>query len=67
MLLIIEKILISKSDPIFCSVQTTEDRTLRRLHRKSLHDLMSGNKEMTRRIVRVLCGYTRKNLVLAKN
>tara|TARA_B110000503_G_scaffold54249_1_gene87151 strand:- start:187 stop:483 length:297 start_codon:yes stop_codon:yes gene_type:complete len=54
-------------EPRAASVQALEDCTLLRLDGESLYDLMSGNKEMTRGIVRVLCGYTRQNLTHAKN
>ena len=35
--------------------------------RALINDLMSGNKEVTRGIVHVLCDYTRQNLARAKN
>lgn len=49
-------------EPRAASVQALEDCTLLRLDGESLYDLMSGNKEVTRGIVRVLCDYTRQNL-----
>jgi len=49
-------------EPRTASVQALEDCTLLRLDGESLYDLMSGNKEVTRGIVRVLCDYTRQNL-----
>lgn len=54
-------------EPRAASVQALEDCTLLRLDGESLYDLMSGNKEVTRGIVHVLCDYTRQNLVRAKN
>jgi len=51
--------------PRAASVQALEDCTLLRLDGESLYDLMSGNKEVTRGIVHVLCDYTRQNLARA--
>ncbi len=53
-------------EPRAASVQAIEDCTLLRLDGESLYDLMSGNKEVTRGIVHVLCDYTRQNLARAK-
>lgn len=52
-------------EPRVASVQALEDCTLLRLDGESLYDLMSGNKEVTRGIVHVLCDYTRQNLARA--
>jgi len=53
-------------EPRAASVEALEDCTLLRLDGESLYDLMSGNKEVTRGIVQVLCDYTRQNLARAK-
>jgi CRP-like cAMP-binding protein len=53
-------------EPRAASVQALEDCTLLRLDGESLYDLMSGNKEVTRGIVHVLCDYTRQNLAREK-
>ncbi len=53
-------------EPRAASVEAIEDCTLLRLDGESLYDLMSGNKEVTRGIVKVLCDYTRQNLARAK-
>ncbi|MEX2327259.1 MAG: cyclic nucleotide-binding domain-containing protein, partial [Pseudomonadales bacterium] len=53
-------------EPRAASVQAVEDCTLLRLDGESLYDLMSGNKEVARGIVHVLCDYARRNLALAK-
>lgn len=53
-------------EPRAASVQALEDCTLLRLDGESLYDLMSGNKEVTRGIVQVLCDYTRQNLARSK-
>lgn len=53
-------------EPRAASVEALEDCTLLRLEGESLYDLMSGNKEVTRGIVHVLCDYARRNLALAK-
>ena len=45
-------------EPRAASVEALEDCTLLRLDGESLYDLMSGNKEVTRGIVKVLCDYT---------
>ena len=52
-------------EPRAASVQAIDDCTLLRLDGESLFDLMSGNKEVTRGIVHVLCVYTRQNLTRA--
>ena len=52
-------------EPRAASVEAIEDCTLLRLDGESLYDLMSGNKEVTRGIVKVLCDYTRQNLARA--
>ena len=52
-------------EPRAASVQALEDCTPLRLDGESLYDLMSGNKEVTRGIVHVLCDYTRQNLARA--
>ena len=49
-------------EPRAASVEALEDCTLLRLDGESLYDLMSGNREVTRGIIHVLCGYTRQNL-----
>ena len=54
-------------EPRAASVTAVEDCTLLRLDGTSLYELMSGNKEVTRGIVHVLCEYTRSNLALANN
>ena len=54
-------------EPRAASVEAVEDGTLLRLDGESLYDLMSGNKEVTRGIVHVLCDYARRNLALAKD
>jgi CRP-like cAMP-binding protein len=53
-------------EPRAASVEAIEDCTLLRLDGESLYDLMSGNKEVTRGIVKVLCDYTRQNLARSK-
>lgn len=53
-------------EPRAASIEALEDCTLLRLDGESLYDLMSGNREVTRGIIRVLCDYTRKNLALAR-
>ena len=53
-------------EPRAASVEAVEDCTLLRLDGESLYELMSGNKEVTRGIVHVLCDYARRNLALAK-
>jgi CRP-like cAMP-binding protein len=52
-------------EPRAVTVKAKEDCTLLRLDGESLYDLMSGNKEVTRGIVHVLCDYTRQNLARA--
>jgi CRP-like cAMP-binding protein len=52
-------------EPRSVSVAAVEDCTLLRLNGESLYDLMSGNREVTRGIVQVLCEYARSNLALA--
>ena len=49
-------------EPRAASVAAVEDCTLLRIDGESLYDLMSGNREVTRGIIHVLCGYTRQNL-----
>ena len=49
-------------EPRAASVQALEDCTLLCLEGESLYELMAGNKEVTRGIVHVLCGYARQNL-----
>jgi len=51
--------------PRTANVEALEDCTLLRLGGESLYELMSSNKEITRGIIQVLCGYTRNNLALA--
>ncbi|MCB1692848.1 MAG: cyclic nucleotide-binding domain-containing protein [Pseudomonadales bacterium] len=53
-------------EPRAASVEALESCTLLRLEGESLYDLMTGNKEVTRGIVHVLCDYARRNLALAK-
>ncbi len=53
-------------EPRAATVTAVEDCTLLRLDGESLYELMSGNKEVTRGIIQVLCDYTRTNLNLAK-
>lgn len=52
-------------EPRAASAQAVEHCTLLRLDGESLYDLMSGNREVTRGIVHVLCDYTRQNLARA--
>ena len=54
-------------EPRAASVHALEDCTLLRIDGESLYDLMSGDKELTRGIVHVLCHYTRQNLSRANN
>ena len=49
-------------EPRAASVEAIEDCTLLRLEGESLYELMAASKEVTRGIVRVLCGYARQNL-----
>ena len=53
-------------EPRAASVQAIEDCTLLRIEGEALYDLMSGNKDVTRGIIAVLCDYTRQNLARAK-
>jgi CRP/FNR family transcriptional regulator, cyclic AMP receptor protein len=53
-------------EPRAASVEALEDCTLLKVDGENLYDLMSGNKEVTRGIVHVLCDYTRRNLATAK-
>ena len=53
-------------EPRAANVEAVEDCTLLRLDGESLYELMSGNREVTRGIIQVLCEYTRNNLALAK-
>lgn len=52
-------------EPRAASVEALEDCTLLRLEGEALYDLMSGNKQVTRGIIHVLCDYARTNLALA--
>ena len=52
-------------EPRAASAQAIEDCTLLRVDGESLYELMSGNKEVTRGIIHVLCDYTRENLARA--
>jgi CRP/FNR family transcriptional regulator, cyclic AMP receptor protein len=52
-------------EPRAASVQALEDCTLLRVDGESLYEMMSGNKEVTRGIIHVLCEYTRDNLARA--
>ena len=47
------------------SAQAVEDSTLLRVDGEALYELMSGNKEVTRGIIHVLCDYARENLARA--
>ena len=49
-------------EPRAASVQALKDCSLLRIDGESLYDLMSGNKELTKGIVHVLCDYARQNL-----
>ncbi len=53
-------------EPRAATVEAVEDCNLLRLDGESLYELMSGNKDVTRGIIQVLCEYTRTNLALAK-
>ena len=52
-------------EPRAASVEAIEDCTLLRVDGESLYELMSGNKDVTRGIIHVLCDYTRENLARA--
>ncbi len=52
-------------EPRAATVQAMEDCTLLRVDGESLYELMSGNKDVTRGIVHVLCDYARENLARA--
>ena len=54
-------------EPRAATVSAVEDCTLLRLGGEALYELMSGNKDVTRGIIQVLCDYTRTNLNLAKS
>ena len=54
-------------EPRAATVEAVQDCTLLRLDGESLYDLMLSNKEVTRGIIQVLCGYTRANLNRANN
>ncbi len=54
-------------EPRAADVEAIEDCVLLRLEGEPLYELMSGNREVTRGIVQVLCEYTRQNLLLANN
>ncbi len=47
------------------SAEAVEDSTLLRVDGEALYELMSGNKEVTRGIIHVLCELVRKNLARA--
>jgi len=51
-------------EPRAASVEAIEDCTLLKLEGETLYELMMVNKELTRGIVHVLCGYARTNLSL---
>jgi len=53
-------------EPRAASVEAIDDCTLLRLEGEPLYDLMAGNKEVTRGIVRVLCNHARTNLAMAR-
>ena len=53
-------------EPRAASVQAVEDCHLLKLEGEPLYELMSGNKEVTRGIIHVLCDYARTNLAFAK-
>lgn len=52
-------------EPRAASVQAVDDCTLLKLEGESLYELMAGNKDVTRGIIRVLCDYARTNLALS--
>lgn len=52
-------------EPRAASVKAVDDCTLLKLEGESLYELMAGNKEVTRGIIRVLCDYARTNLSLS--
>jgi len=54
-------------EPRAATVSAVEDCTLLRLGGEALYELMSGNKDVTRGIIQVLCDYTRTNLNFAKS
>ncbi len=53
-------------EPRAATVEAIDDCTLLRLEGEALYDLMAGNKEVTRGIVKVLCDHARTNLALAR-
>jgi CRP/FNR family cyclic AMP-dependent transcriptional regulator len=53
-------------EPRAANVKALEDCVLQRLDGESLYELISGNKEVTRGIIQVLCEYTRQHLALAR-
>lgn len=53
-------------EPRAASIEALEDCTLLKLEGEALYDLMSGNKEVTRGIVHVLCDLARTNLALSR-
>ena len=52
-------------EPRAASVQAVDDCTLLKLEGESLYELMAGNKDVPRGIIRVLCDYARTNLSLS--
>ena len=52
-------------EPRAASVKAVDDCTLLKLEGESLYELMAGNKDVTRGIIRVLCDYARTNLALS--
>ncbi len=54
-------------EPRAASVQAIDDCTLLKLEGESLYELMAGNREVTRGVIRVLCDYTRTNLALSSS
>ena len=53
-------------EPRAASAEAIEDCTLLCVDGESLYELMSGNKEVTRGIIHVLCDYARENLARAE-
>ena len=53
-------------EPRAANVEALEDCVLLRLDGDALYELMSGNREVTRGIIQVLCEYARHNLTLAR-
>ncbi|MFT4854464.1 MAG: CRP/FNR family cyclic AMP-dependent transcriptional regulator [Bacteroidia bacterium] len=54
-------------EPRSVSVAAIEDCTLLRISGETLYELMAGNREVTRGIMKVLCEYARKNLALSRS